>query len=141
MRVRVRFPVNCSSIPLRTLSSSRPPFPIILPRVMRAPCSLRVTEHRALNTFTHLSAIHHPSRDSLPAYKYMKVSRFVGSSHRAGVSHLVECWGGADLIMAAVKDADQHQSQVPNVASAAFRESEIHSFGYRFAMLACWKTN
>lgn len=51
-------------------------------------------------------------RDSLPAYKYMRVSRFVGSSHRAGVSHLVECWGGADLVMAAVKDADQHQSQV-----------------------------
>lgn len=40
------------------------------------------------------------------------MSRFVGSNHRAGVSHLVDCWGGADLVMAAVKDADQHQSQV-----------------------------
>lgn len=52
------------------------------------------------------------NRDSLPACKYLRVSRFVGSSHRAGVSHLVEYWGGADLVMAAVKDADQHQSQV-----------------------------
>lgn len=23
----------------------------------------------------------------------------------------MECWGGADLVMAAVKDADQHQNQ------------------------------
>ncbi|CAM9574282.1 unnamed protein product [Scytosiphon promiscuus] len=72
------------------------------------------------SAFSHVLYVMH--RDSLPAYKYMRVSRFVGSSHRAGVSHLVECWGGADLVMAAVKEADQHQSQelIDNPPSAAF---------------------
>ncbi|CAM9541824.1 unnamed protein product, partial [Ectocarpus sp. 12 AP-2014] len=68
------------------------------------------------SAFNHVLYVMH--RDSLPAYKYLRVSRFVGSSHRAGVSHLVECWGGADLVMAAVKDADQHQNQ----ARTGFRE-------------------
>eukprot|EP00752_Nemacystus_decipiens_P015636 g13953.t1 len=72
------------------------------------------------SAFNHVLYVMH--RDSLPACKYLRVSRFVGSSHRAGVSHLVDCWGGADLVMAAVKDADQHQSQelIDNPPSAAF---------------------
>lgn len=63
----------------------------------------------------------------MPACKYLRVSRFVGSSHRAGVSHLVECWGGADLIMAAVKDADQHQSQV-GITRSLFHHSRNLAF-------------
>ncbi|CAM9474951.1 unnamed protein product, partial [Discosporangium mesarthrocarpum] len=75
---------------------------------------------RAGSAFSHVFYIMH--RDSLPAYKYMRVSRFVRPSHRPGVARLVEDWSGADQIMAAVKDADRHQDQelMDNPPSAAF---------------------
>ncbi|CAM9236820.1 unnamed protein product, partial [Chrysoparadoxa australica] len=72
------------------------------------------------STFSHVLYIMH--RDSLPAYKYLKVSRYDSKAHKTSVARLLEFWDDSEGVQAAVKAADAYSDQPlsSNPPTAAF---------------------